>query len=273
MLFVKRLSPSKMKWLTLVALFPLWGIGALQLLMRSVQSFSGSECGECLALPSATLLPGSAVVSFLVALTCLSAGMVSTLRLIWQYQSEQMPRAELIREVLESETDYDSPIKASPESGGESYTRLWYLSLQNHLRGKFGYDTLKLSPLKRWPAILKNELGQDLIPVWNGPLLLLSLLSIPALALIIAALDLIVAGVTGVSFCQLSYQIMAAAAVAVSTVIFTFPLPVAALALLAALFFGTPRLLRLVAHLRKLEAELKSARNGFTVACDEELVG
>ena len=243
---VKRLLAKKWQWMTLFVLFPLWGIGALQLLVKSVEALSYSQ------EPVMELVPANPLVSFFVALAFLSTGFASTLRLIWQYQAERIPRLNLIRQVLESELDYDSPPSTGLQASEPvSYTRLWYLSFQNHLFAKSGHDTLKLSPLKQWPAILKNELGQDLVPIWNWPLLLLSLICIPALALVIAASDLIVNVITGVSVCQVSYQIVAVVAFLASTVILTFPIPIAILAVFTFTFLLVPRVL---AFMRRLQA-------------------
>lgn len=259
--FVRRLSKRNLQWIFIVAFFPFWGIGALQLLVRSVHRIP-SLCDY-----SCDLMPGNPVVSFSFSLVLLAAGLVSAVSLIWQRQAERLVELELLCRAAQQtvEPEYDSPLndRSDPSLKHISYTKLWYMSFQNALFAKSGFDTLQLSPLKRWPAMLKRQLGEDLVPVWNLPLLVIALASIPALALLIAAFDVLLRALTGFSYCEFCYQIDSALAVGTSVLISDFPVPTLIAAVVVLLVFGLPR------KLMRTFLAIKAAHNSVKAAESE----
>jgi hypothetical protein len=249
------MTPKKLQWIALAALFPLWGIGAMQLLVFSVH-----ELAEPSTLAS-TQTPMNAAMSFFLSVGWLMTGIALTLRAVWMHQAERIPRLDKICRTGESgeengdEYEYDSLPQLQARAADQlSYTRIWYLSFQNHLLAKSGFDTMKLTPLKRWPAILRHQLGEDIVPVWNLPLLLISVASIPVLAIFIAAVDVIFRGLTGVSFCNICFQIVNAIAMTIALVVSICPLLFGLLLLggvaLFVVLFVVPRLATLLLNLK-----------------------
>jgi hypothetical protein len=257
--FVRRISKRNWQWLVIIALFPFWGIGALQLLVKSVHSIP-SLCDY-----SCDLMEGNALISFGFAVTVLGIGLLSAVNLIWQHQAEKLVELEMLCRAAEQsvDPDYDSPPQPRERSALNhiSYTRLWYMSFQNALSAKSGYDTMQLSPLKRWPKMLKRQLGEDLVPVWNLPLLLMALASIPLAALITAACDVLLRALTGFSYCQFCYQVDAGLAVGTSAVIFNFPIPTLILSFLLLAVFILPKLRRLLLAIKAAHNSIKAAES------------
>ena len=256
--FVRIVSKRNLQWLVVTALFPLWGIGALQLLVRSVHSIPTLCDYNC------DFMEGNPVVSFAFALTLLTGGLFSAVSLIWQHQAERLVELEILCRAAEQqiEPDYDSPQEKDRSALGHiSYTKLWYMSFQNALSAKSGYKTLQLSPLKRWPAMLKRHLGEDLVPVWNLPLLLIALASIPVAALLVAAGDVFLRAATGFSYCEYCYQVDSSLAVGTSVLITDFPVPTFIACSILLLLFAVPKLRRFLLAVQTAHNAVKSAES------------
>jgi hypothetical protein len=254
-----------MELVVLSALFPLWGIGAVQLFSRSINevaSFDALSFDGCV----------SSVVSVVFSLSLMMSGLAMTLRSVWLKQAERIPRLDALQrhlsngldpdEIYDFDQEYDSlPRLHSRALDNLSYTRVWYLSFQNHLMAKSGFDTVKLTPLKRWPAILKEQMSEDLVPVWNLPLLLIVCAGLPAVAIFVAALDVIFRAVTGSSFCAGSFVCVSAIASCITFVFLKFPWLVALAASIAMALWIVPKISRVVLELKGARQNIEAKRS------------
>lgn len=278
MIRVKRLSRHTLELVVLVALFPFWGIGAVQVFSHSMTDVAQS--GD---LPLESILQGIAAVIF--SATVMLSGLVLSLRGIIRRQAEKIPRLDAVQRycvdqidpdgIYDFDQEYDTlPRLHARALDNLSYTRVWYLSFQNHLLAKSGIDTVKLTPLKSWPSILKNEMSEDLVPVWNLPLLLISLGVIPAIALLIAALDVVFQAITGASFCSACYACVNAISSAFGSLVLNFPVPFFLLAFsivaLVVVPWGTRRFLLIKGALQ--DAEEKRSELLLSSLTEDEMI-
>jgi hypothetical protein len=251
-----------MELVLLSALFPLWGIGAVQLFTRSINelaSFNSPSIDSCL----------SSLVSAMFSLTLMLSGLAMSLRTIWLQQAEKIPRLDSVQRhllngldsdgIYDFDQEYDSlPRLHSRALDNLSYTRVWYLSFQNHLLAKSGIDTVKLTPLKRWPAILKEQMSEDLVPVWNLPLLLIVCAGLPAIAIFIAAMDVVFQVVTGSSFCSGCYACVNALAGCITFVLLKFTWLIAAMTTIAMVLWVVPRMSKLILELKGVRQDIEA---------------
>ncbi len=251
--------------MVLSALFPLWGIGAVQLFTRSVNelaAFDSTSIDGCV----------SPLVSTIFSLSLMLCGLAMTLRTVWLQQAEKVPRLDAVQRhlldgldpdgIYDFDPEYDSlPRLHSRALDNLSYTRVWYLSFQNHLLAKSGIDTVKLTPLKRWPAILKEQMGEDIVPVWNLPLLLIVCVGLPALAIFIAALDVVFQVVTGSSFCAGCCAFVSAGAGFITFVLLKFTWLVALMVAVAMALWVVPMSFKIFLEFKGTRQELEAKRS------------
>jgi hypothetical protein len=216
----------------IAVLFPYWGIGGLQLLAGSLVNLPG-----LLTAPAPAKTIFDEVIFLLLSSLAFFSGMYYLVDTVWRYFQDQLSVWQVNREIeeklkLASAGSYDDA------DGQFSYTKVWYMSFQNHLAAQSGFDTLQLKPLKRWPAMLKQHFPEDLLPVWLIPLLLMALLAVPLVALLVAAGNVLLFAVTGLWFCEYCLNGATCMSRLIADLIWTFPLLCAAA--LAAWFLAGP---------------------------------
>jgi hypothetical protein len=265
MLRFKKLSKRTMELVVISALFPLWGIGSVQLFARSLNELAAFDSQS---------IDGSvrSLVSTMFSLSFMLFGLGMTLRTVWLQQAEKIPRLDAVQRhllngldsegIYDFDQEYDSlPRLHSRALDNLSYTRVWYLSFQNHLLAKSGIDTVKLTPLKRWPAILKEQMSEDLVPVWNLPLLLIVCAGLPALAIFIAALDTVFRAVTGSSFCAGCSDFVGAIAGCITFILLRFTWLVAVMVTITMALWVVPRMHKMLLEFKGARQELEAKRS------------
>jgi hypothetical protein len=278
MLRVNRLPKRTLELIVLAALFPLWGIGALQVFTHSVNEFamfSSTSIDSCI----------NSAVSATFSLSLMVSGLVLTLCSIWLQQAERIPRLDELQRhlfngmdsdgIYDFDQEYDSLPRLHARALDKlSYTRVWYLSFQNHLLAKSGIDTVKLTPLKRWPAILKEQMIEDLVPVWNLPLLLIVFAGLPAVGIFIAALDVVFQALTGASFCAGCYACVSAIAACISFVVLKFTCLVVLVAFITLALTVVPRVSKRIMEMRGARQDDEARRSELLLASlgDETII-